>query len=118
EHGPHAVVQAWELVSWLAARIGWQVQGGSVQPGVEISWQVTTPQGSLKLCIRRLEQGPPEIRRVRIACHLDGKPAAMNLCVEDERRLAVTLEGVEGAPRTVTVQPQALSELVARQLSD
>src|SRR5262249_42438187 len=25
EHGPHAVIQAWELVSWLACRLGWQV---------------------------------------------------------------------------------------------
>ena len=26
EHGPHAVVQAWELVSWLASRLGWKVE--------------------------------------------------------------------------------------------
>ncbi len=43
EHGPRAVVQAWELVSWLAARLGWQVRQGRVQPGVEIGWE--TPGG-------------------------------------------------------------------------
>src|SRR5205823_6176174 len=43
EHGPHAVVQAWELGSWLARRLGWMVRGGRVQPGVEIAWQFVTP---------------------------------------------------------------------------
>ena len=26
EHGPHAVIQAWELVSWLSSRLGWKVE--------------------------------------------------------------------------------------------
>ena len=28
EHGPHAVVQAWELASWLTRQLGWKAQGG------------------------------------------------------------------------------------------
>jgi glucose-6-phosphate dehydrogenase assembly protein OpcA len=118
EHGPHAVVQAWELVSWLAARLGWQVRGGRVQPGVEIGWDADAPHGRVRLRIHRLAAGPSEVRRVRIACNLDGTPTALNVTVEDERRLAVVLEGLAVAPRTVTVQPQPLAELVARQLSD
>jgi glucose-6-phosphate dehydrogenase assembly protein OpcA len=118
EHGPHAVVQAWELVSWLASRLKWQVQRGRIEPGVEIAWQVTAPQGGLRVRIRRLAEGPSEVRRVRMACQLDGKPAAVNVVVEDEKRLSAHLEGVEGAPRTVTLQPQSLADLVGRQLSD
>jgi glucose-6-phosphate dehydrogenase assembly protein OpcA len=53
EHGPHAVIQAWELVSWLASRLGWKVQLGKVEPGVEIAWQVVAPHGSLRVRIRR-----------------------------------------------------------------
>ena len=37
---------------------------------------------------------------------------------QDERRLAASPEGVPGAARTVTVQPQGIPELLARQLSD
>src|SRR5262249_18293750 len=118
EHGPHAVVQAWEMVSWLAARLGWRVQQGRVQPGVEIGWDAEAPHGRLRVRIHRLAEGPSEVRRVRIACHLDGTPTALNVTVENGRRLAVELEGLGVAPRTVTVQPQPLAELVARQLSD
>src|SRR5207253_9666149 len=49
EHGPHAVVQAWELVSWLAARLGWQVEAGAMQPGVEIDWQFAAPHGKVNV---------------------------------------------------------------------
>src|SRR5262249_37723595 len=38
EHGPHAVVQAWLLVGWMASRLGWRVQTGRVDPGAELVW--------------------------------------------------------------------------------
>jgi glucose-6-phosphate dehydrogenase assembly protein OpcA len=118
EHGPHAVVQAWELVSWLAAQLRWRVQAGRVQPGVEIVWQVQAAHGPLRLRIRRLDQGPSEIRRVRIACTLAGKPGALVFSTQDDHRLAVMPEGADVAPRTLTIQPLPLAELVAHQLSD
>ncbi len=118
EHGPHAVVQAWELVSWLASRLGWQVDRGKVQPGVEIAWQLHGAHGSVRVRIDRLKEGPPYVRRVRIACAVGGKPTALNMTVEDDRRLKVELEGQDVAPRTVSIKPQPLAELVARQLSD
>ncbi len=117
EHGPHAVTQAWQLTSWLAAKLGWTVQAGRERDGKELSWQAEGPHGSLRLRIRRLDEGPPEVRCIRVACSLDGKPCALNFCTEDGR-LSVCPEGVEGAPRTVTVPPQSLADLVARQLSD
>ena len=118
EHGPHAVVQGWELVSWLASRLRWQVDRGKIQPGVEFAWQLHGAHGSVRVRIDRLSEGPADVRRVRIACSLSGKPAAFNVIVDDERRLMVVLEGQDVAPRTVTIQPQPLAELVARQLSD
>src|SRR5262249_32456531 len=96
EHGPHAVIQAWELASWLASRLGWSVRAGKVDPNVEIAWYFDGPQGDVRVRVHRLEQGPPEIRRVRIASRLEDKPAALNLVVENEHRLAIHLEGVEG----------------------
>lgn len=118
EHGPHAVVQAWELASWLASRLGWRVEAGHVQAGVEITWQFQATHGTPCICVRRLPDGPPALRRVRVACTLAGRPGALNVVADDERRLAVCPEGVPGAPRTVTVQPMSLAELVGRQLSD
>jgi glucose-6-phosphate dehydrogenase assembly protein OpcA len=118
EHGPHAVTQAWELVGWLAARLSWRVQAARVQPGVEMSWQVTTPHGSLHLRIVRLPEGPSEVRRVRIACMLGGKAGALNCLIEEGHRLAAVPEGVPGAARTVNFQEQTLAQLVSRQLSD
>jgi glucose-6-phosphate dehydrogenase assembly protein OpcA len=118
EHGPHAVVLAWELVSWLSRRLGWKVKGGKVTPGVEMVWNCDTPAGMGRIRIRRLEQGPPEIRRMRIACRLEGQPGALNLAVEDSQRLSIQLEGVEAAPRTLALPPRSPAELIGRQLSD
>lgn len=116
EHGPHAVTQAWQLTSWLASRLNWRVEAGRVQDS-ELTWQVAAPHGPLRLRIRRLAEGPPEIRRARITCLLEGRPAALVFEAEDGR-LSATPEGVEGAPRTITDTPQGLAELVVRQLSD
>jgi len=118
EHGPHAVTQAWELVGWLASRLDWRVQATRVQPGVEICWQVEAPHGKLRLRIRRLPEGPSEVRRVRIACVLEGKPVTINCVLEDERRLSALPEGIAASPRTVTLQRQTVAELISRQLSD
>jgi glucose-6-phosphate dehydrogenase assembly protein OpcA len=118
DHGPHALIQAWELASWLASRLGWKVQTGKVQPGVEIAWQFTAKHGPVKLRIHRLPDGPTAIRHIRITCRLAGKPGALDMVADGERRIAVTPEGVDAAPRTVTIQPQPLAELVGRQVND
>ena len=117
EHGPHAVTQAWQLASWLASRLGWRVQGGRLQEGVELSWQLIAPHGPLRLRIRRHETGPPEVSRVRITCLLEGVPAA--LAFEDEDgRLSAKPEGIDAAARTLTDPTQSIAELVVRQLTD
>jgi glucose-6-phosphate dehydrogenase assembly protein OpcA len=118
EHGPHAVIQAWQIASWLASSLDWSVEVGRVEPGREIAWKLAAPHGELHVRVHRLEQGPPEVRRVRIACRLDGKTGAINLFAEDGRRLVGVLEGADVAPRTVTVPPQTAADLVGRQLSD
>ena len=118
EHGPHAVTQAWQLVGWLASRLQWRVQTSRVQPGVEIDWVVKHPHGSLRLRITRLAEGPSAILGVRVSCQLLGKPGVLDIAVKDEQRLSVTTEGVESAPRTVTLQHQSLADMVGRQLSD
>jgi glucose-6-phosphate dehydrogenase assembly protein OpcA len=119
EHGPHAVIQAWELVSWLTRRLDWKVKAGKVQPGVEINWQFQAPHGLAMVRIRRLPDGPSEVRQVRLQCRLDGQPATLAFRPVDSTHLEVVTEGVPATmPRTLTVQPLTLAELVGRQLSD
>jgi glucose-6-phosphate dehydrogenase assembly protein OpcA len=118
EHGPHAVVQAWLLASWLTRRLGWRVQQGKLTPGVEMSWRFTTPRGQALVRVHRLEEGAATIHRVRIGYRLNDKPGAMNMTVEDSQRLIVALEGVEAAPRSISIPSQSPVELVGRQLSD
>ncbi|MBI3407702.1 MAG: glucose-6-phosphate dehydrogenase assembly protein OpcA [Planctomycetes bacterium] len=118
DHGPHAVIQAWELVSWLASRLGWQIGGGKIQPNVEIAWKVQATHGPLTVKINRLAEGPTAIRRVRIACTIDGARTAINLTDEGKEILRVTLEGQDAAARTVMMPPQPLHDLIARQLTD
>jgi glucose-6-phosphate dehydrogenase assembly protein OpcA len=118
-HGPHAVIQAWELASWLISRLKWRVQDGEIHGGEELSWRFTTPHGQGGLRIRRLNQGSPEIHRLRLVCNVGGKPGALNLVLQDDQLLAVTPEGVMTAkPRTLTIPPQSRAELIGRQLSD
>src|SRR5437899_5087779 len=83
EHGPHAVVQAWLLASWLAARLGWRVEAGCVQPGVEIAWSAAAKHGRVRVTLRRHNDGPSEVHRMRIGCTLAGRPSALAFQVED-----------------------------------
>ena len=118
EHGPHAVVQAW---GWSAGRPdapGWEVQTGKVEAAAEMTWRFLRDQTEAQVKIRQLDHGLPEIHHVRIACRLGDQPGAIHLTVEDGQRLAVTLEGVDSQPRTMSLPPHTPSELIGRQLSD
>jgi glucose-6-phosphate dehydrogenase assembly protein OpcA len=118
EHGPHAVVQGWLLATWLARRLGWTLKGGKVSPGVEIVWRFNGPTEEVRVRVRRLESGPAEVRKVRIACKLAGKPVTLSMMAENGRRLTGTVEGLDVASRTMTVPPQSPEELIGKQLSD
>jgi glucose-6-phosphate dehydrogenase assembly protein OpcA len=117
-HGPHAVVQAWELLSWLTARVGWKVKGGKVEQNVEMAWHFEAPQGDVLFRIRRLEIGPPEIKGMRIKCTLRGKPVTMDLVSESEGKLVQRLEGTDAEPRTILLPEVTPAEVIGKQLSD
>ena len=84
-----------------------------------MAWTFSTAHGPRFVRVKRLAEGPPDVRRVRISCTLDGKPVVMNLVPEEGgRRLAIQLEGVDAAPRTMSMPPLSAAELIGRQLSD
>jgi len=118
EHGPHAVIQAWGLASWLTRRLGWKVRAGKVEPGVEIRWAFDAPHGAVAVRIKRHPEGPSEIRHVRLQCRIGDKPATLVFRPVDATRLEVVTEGVASASRTVSTQPLSFAELIGRQLSD
>jgi glucose-6-phosphate dehydrogenase assembly protein OpcA len=119
EHGPHAVIQAWELVSFLASRLKWRVRTGRVEPNVEITWQIDGPRGVFKLRIRRLPDGPSEVRRLRVAYLVNGQPMAFDMVSDvDNHILAVCHEGADSTARTLATQPMRVADLIGRQLSD
>jgi hypothetical protein len=68
------VIQAWEIISWLASCFERSVDLSRVEPGREIAWRFAAPHGDVRVCARRLEKGPPSVTRVRIACQLGGTP--------------------------------------------
>ncbi len=49
---------------------------------------------------------------------LDGQPAVMSIVSEEGVRLVTRLEGLESAPRSLTLPGHSATELVGRQLSD
>jgi len=118
EHGPHAVIQAWGLASWLTRRLGWKVKAGNVELGVEIRWSFDAPHGAVAVRIKRHPEGPSEIRQVRLQYRIGDKAAALVFRPLDATRLEVVTEGVASASRTVSTQPLSYAELIGRQLSD
>jgi glucose-6-phosphate dehydrogenase assembly protein OpcA len=118
EHGPHAVAQAWALTSWVTRQLGWKVQGGKISLGSEIAWQFEAPHGLVRVCVRRLTQGPAEVVLVRLRCRLAGADGAIVIRPEDGCRLVDVQEGASSSPRSTNIQPQAPAELLAKQLSD
>jgi glucose-6-phosphate dehydrogenase assembly protein OpcA len=119
EHGPHGVVQAWMLACWLCLQLGWEIQQGRIQPGTQLAWRCTRPGGGVGwVRVVRLDQGPPEIRRVRLACEVNGTPGALNLAPDTPQRLALTVEGTDTQPRTMSTPPLTLAEVIGRQLND
>lgn len=118
EHGPHAVIQAWELLSWLTLRIDWKVRVGKVQSGSEIDWQIEAPHGDVRVRLRRLPEGPAEVLLVRLQCHLGDAAGAVLIRRDGPGKLVTEQEGVSASPRGANFQEQPLAELVGRQLSD
>lgn len=118
DHGPHASIQGWLLASWLMCLLGGRVQAGRATPGVEMVWRCVLPKGEARVCLHRLEEGPPSVRSVRIGCLMDGKPSVLVLTPDGPNRLAARIEGSDVAARTVTTAGMSAVDLVGRQLSD
>ena len=105
-------------MSWLAYRLQWRIEGGGVQPNIELAWKAHAPHGPIRIRIRRLAEGASAVKRLRIVCAPEGNPTTYDISLEEGQRLTVVLEGSDTAPRTMTDHTPSLGELVGQQLSD
>lgn len=119
DHGPHALTQAWLLVGWLANRLGWRAEGGKVAPGTELQWWFTAPTGRLRVTVRRLAEGPPQIQAVRVG-PAAGAATVPSLQFEQHEsgRLTVRSDGPAAGGRSLAFPLRSRAAMIARQLSD
>jgi glucose-6-phosphate dehydrogenase assembly protein OpcA len=118
EHGPHGLPQAWLLTGWLATCLHWQPAVGAVAPGVEVSWQFRSRRGAIRVTIRRLEKGAPEVRRISITWEMNGRAETATFSETAPRRLGVAMSGREFARHALTIPMESRATLVAEQLPE
>jgi len=117
EHGPHALPQAWFLIGWLAGRLGWQPVGGKVAPGVEVTWGFQSKQAPLRVIVRRLPVGEPELSRVTIRWNAKAGRGEVGFARDGQDHLAVTSGSTPAVGRVLSVPRESRASLVARQMS-
>ena len=118
EHGPHALTQAWLLIGWLAFRLGWLPRGGKVLPGPEVSWSFEWAHGRPRVEIRRLPEGEPHIRSIRILTRVNARPVTFRFELQAPERVSVFADGLSDRTLSLTGPVYSRDQLVARQLPD
>lgn len=118
EHGPHALAKTWQLVGWLAAKLGWQPEGGKVAPGEQITWQFRSKSGPVQIVIRRLHEGEPKLQSGAITWKIAGQPHTIKIVRLGPGRLGLIGEDPNSPPRLQVVPSLTRPELVAKQLPD
>jgi glucose-6-phosphate dehydrogenase assembly protein OpcA len=58
EHGPHSVAMTALLVGWLAAMLGWQVEGGKVVTGKQTVWTFNVAGRRIPVTLTRVAEAP------------------------------------------------------------
>jgi glucose-6-phosphate dehydrogenase assembly protein OpcA len=118
EHGPHALAKTWQLVGWLAAKLGWQPEGGKVAPGEQITWRFRSGTGPVQILIRRLHEGEPKVQSGSITWKIGGQSHTNKIVRLGPGRLGLIGEDPNSPPRLQVVPSLGRPELVARQLPD
>ena len=115
EHGPHALPQAWFFIGWLAGRLGWQPSAGKVAPGVEVTWGFKSSQTPVRVTVRRLPSGEPELSRVAIRWNGKAGRGTARFAWDGPDRLVASAE-TASSPRILSVHRESRASLVARQM--
>lgn len=116
EHGPHGLPQAWLLAGWIASALGWVPLESSVAWGKQIAWRFRTAKGQVELCVRRLEEGEPQVRRVQTSWKRDGRCASITFAPAGPNHLSAAAEGFDAETRMLTLPRLTRGLLVAAEL--
>ena len=116
EHGPHALPEAWLLIGWLAACLGWRAEAGEVKPGVEMSFRFASARGPVRASVRRLAEGESEVRCISIAWQTESGARRVRLRALSAGRVGVRAEGAEERVLCVAKKPRV--RLLSAQLSE
>lgn len=116
EHGPGGVIEAWLLLGWLAARLGWSVRRAGAARGDELDLAFDTGAGSLAAHLRQISAGAAGLSRARLVWR--GPAGAGHQEATFARAAPDRLEARlgSGAPRILAAPPVSRATLVARQL--
>jgi len=116
EHTPHALPQSWLLIGWLSHLLGWEPAGGDVDPGVEITWGFRSGHGPVDVAVRRLAEGEPGIRSVRVAWQAGGRRDAARFAAGADGQVSCEMDSGCCPTRHLTRPRQDRPYLVVRQL--
>ena len=116
EHGPHALPQAWLLIGWLACRLGWRSVGGTVEPGVEVTWAFQSAHGPLSATVRRSSTDETEVHTATIAWKIGNQLARATFEGVAPGRLAVRAGDARTPARVLPRPPLTRAHLIAKQL--
>jgi glucose-6-phosphate dehydrogenase assembly protein OpcA len=116
--GPGAAVQGWLIAGWLASRLGWRLVEGRTRADSAQSWQFEASRGQVSLCQSLAPDCPAELQAVGVTCHLEGQEVTLAFAPLNGCSLAVCRGETGCVPRTLTLTPEPLAELVGRQLSN
>jgi glucose-6-phosphate dehydrogenase assembly protein OpcA len=118
EHGPHALTQAWMLIGWLAARLGWRASHGRPLAGPQVGWEFYGPRGPLQVTARRLAVGDPEVQSLSLSWSTNEGDGSAKFAKLSDERLGVVAEASSVPPRFISAPRQSRLRLVTRQLPD
>jgi hypothetical protein len=116
EHGPHGLPEAWFLIGWLAARLGWRPSAGKVVPGAEISFGFESTKGPVRTTIRRLPKGEDELSRVALRWNAKG-PGKATFAWDGPGRLVASVGSGAAGPRILSVRRESRASLIVRQMA-
>jgi len=118
EHGPPGLPQTWLLLGWIARCLGWRLRDGRMRPGVDIAWTFESGSEPVRVTVRRLPEGSPQIRRVAIRAGTGSHAVAAHVGASDAGRVSLCIEGTAPCETRVAMRPLAPAALLAAQLSE
>lgn len=118
QHGPHAVAMASLLVGWLAALLGWQVEGGKLATGKQTLWHFSVANRQFPVTLSRVADAAPcALARIEWSWLDAGSERHTVFADLGDDRLGVIEVDLDLPVRAVSVPPATQGVMVAAQMA-